>query len=224
MGAILYISNYFFGLNKYKEVKYLIIDEMQDYSFATYSVLNSIFNCNKTILGDINQCIEKVMTIDDLKKLEEILNCELINMNKTFRSTYEIMEFASKIKGLSFDCFDRHGEKPQIINVSDYNSQVKNIIETNKSYNSIALLTKNAEEAKKLYQELYDIDDISLNISYDEQMSKVCIMPSYMAKGLEFDIVIIPNYNKSNYCKTIDLNMLYVSSTRALHKLYLLKK
>ena len=57
----------------------------------------------------------------------------------------------------------------------------------------------------------------------DEQISKVCIMPTYMAKGLEFDMVVIPNYNKENYSTSLDFNMLYVSVTRALHKLYLLK-
>lgn len=223
IGAILYISNYFFGLNKYKEVKYLIIDEMQDYSFATYSVINSIFDCNKTVLGDINQCLEKIMSKDDLKLLEQMLNADYIELTKAYRSTFEITSFANKIKNTGCECFDRHGEKPLIIDNKDYNKVIGNIVKENLDYNSIAILTKTASEAKDLYEQLSSVEDLSLNIDYDEQISKVCIMPTYMAKGLEFDMVIIPNYNKENYSTSLDFNMLYVSVTRALHKLYLLK-
>ena len=62
VGALLYIKNFFFGMEKRKEVKYLVVDEMQDYSFVDYSVFNQIFDCNKIVLGDINQCVEKIMT------------------------------------------------------------------------------------------------------------------------------------------------------------------
>ena len=222
LGAILYITNYFIGLDKYREVKYLIIDEMQDYSFATYAVINEIFKCNKTILGDINQCLEKVMSKQDLIHLQEMLNADYIELNKSYRSTFEICSFANKIKGIETDCFERHGNNPQIINTDSLNASINKIVLDNQKHNSIAILTKTASEAKNVYEQLSLIDDVSLNIDYDEQISKVCIMPAYMAKGLEFDVVIIPNYNKHNYKSVLDMNMLYVSSTRALHELYLI--
>lgn len=215
IGAIMYISNYFLGINKFNEVKYLIIDEMQDYSFATYDVLNTIFPCNKTILGDINQCIEKVMSKQDLQLLTEMLNVDYVEMNKSYRSTYEITEFASKLKGIQVEPFKRYGKKPELVKTNNLNLVVKNLL----NHNSIAVLTKTIKEAKQVFESLNQIDDLSLNIDYNEQINKVCVMPSFMAKGLEFDAVVVPNYCKQNYSNVFDLNILYVSATRALHQL-----
>lgn len=223
LGAVLYITNYFFGLNKYKEVKYLVIDEMQDYSFPAYAVMSEIFDCNKIVLGDINQCIEKVMTTDDLQKLSQMLGAEYCELTRAYRSTYEITTFANKIKNIVTDSFARHGDKPKVLDNQNYNEEIAKLVKENENYNSVAILTKTASEAKELYEKLYSIEDMSLNITYEEQIEKVCIMPAYMAKGLEFDVVIIPNYNKNNFKTVLDFNMLYISITRALHKLYLLK-
>jgi len=222
LGALLYITNYFFGLSKQKKVKYLVIDEMQDYSFVHFDVFNSIFDCNKTILGDINQCIEKIMSKDDLLKLVDMLKCEVIEMNKAYRSTYEIVEFANKIKTTNCKSVERHGSEPKVLN-NDINSAMTEILKECENFNSIAILTKTKEEALEVYKNLCVVDNVSLNIEYNTDVERVCIMPSYMAKGLEFDAVVIPNYNKKNYKNTLDINLLYVSSTRALHSLYLLK-
>lgn len=223
LGGVMFIANYFFGLPKFKEVKYLIVDEMQDYSFAIYDVLNSIFDCNKTILGDINQCIEKVMTEQDLIYLNQMLGTQYFQLKKAYRSTQEITNFASKIKGITLDAFARHGEQPNIVSTTNLQKTITEIVEQNGEYNSIAILTKNATEAKHVYEQLYNISDLSLNINYDEQIAKVCIMPSYMAKGLEFDVVIVPNYNQQKYHSLLGKNLLYVSATRALHKLYIIE-
>jgi DNA helicase-2/ATP-dependent DNA helicase PcrA len=42
-----------------------------------------------------------------------------------------------------------------------------------------------------------------------------------MAKGLEFDEVIIPQVEEGNYYSEIDRSMLYVAATRAMHRLTL---
>lgn len=223
LAPLLYIANYFFGLSKRKEVKYLIIDEMQDYSFVHYVIFKSIFDCNKTILGDINQCIEKIMTKKDLNTLTEMLNAEYIELNKSYRSTYEIMTFANNIKQIECEKVERFGGEPVLIDASLNDvDKIVNEIANSESFNSIAILTKNQEEAKTIYMHLNTIEDASLILSTDEELAKVSIMPSYIAKGLEFDAVIIPYYNSKNYSSYLDKNLLYVSSTRAMHKLYLL--
>lgn len=223
LAPLLYITNYFLGLNKHNEVKYLIIDEMQDYSFVAYEVFNQVFDCSKTVLGDINQCIEKIMSNDDLNRLATILNADFIQLDKSYRSTFEIAEFANKQKNISYACVARHGQPVQVLDSCDLQNDIKHIIEQCGEYNSIAILTKDKKEAFELYQILDDLEDVSLNIDYDAGLSKLCIMPSYMAKGLEFDAVIIANANDKNYSSFLDKNLLYVSCTRALHKLFLLK-
>ena len=71
--------------------------------------------------------------------------------------------------------------------------------------------------------ELSDIDGLELVTSVDQSYGKICIIPSYIAKGLEFDAVIIPDYNAKNYKSFLDNNLLYVACTRALHELVLIK-
>lgn len=226
LAPILYLTNYFFGIEKRKEVKYLIIDEMQDYSFIHYDIFNQIFDCNKTILGDINQCIEKIMTKEDLAALVNMLNAEYIELNNSYRSTYEITDFANGLKNITSKKVERHGEVPKEEKIDIKNLSKKiNEINVEGKHNSIAILTKNENEAKQIYAELFDLENVSLNLTPDEEPNKICIMPSYVAKGLEFDVVIIPYYNKTNYKNFVDNNLLYVSATRALHvlKLYNIK-
>lgn len=222
LAPILYITNYFSGLDKYKEVKYLIIDEMQDYSFVAYSVFNDIFDCNKTVLGDINQCIEKIMDENDLKKLNELLDAEFIELNKAYRSTYEITQFANAQKNIDSKSIARHGKNVQILSSKNLYDEILKVVQGGQNYDSIAILTKNKKEALLLYQNLSGLEQVSLNMDYETPVSKICIMPSYMAKGLEFDVVVIPNSNDKNYSSYIEKNLFYVSCTRALHELYLI--
>ncbi len=222
LAPLLYITNYFMGLKKRSEVKYLIVDEMQDYSFVCYSVLSSIFDCKKILLGDINQCIEKIMTKDDLDKLTQMLDAEYIELTKAYRSTYEITDFANKIKNLNVQKFERHGNVPKIIEAKNINNYISEFAQ-NAEYNSVAIITKDEERARELYMELSDIDGLELVTSADQSYGKICIIPSYIAKGLEFDAVIIPDYNAKNYKSFLDNNLLYVACTRALHELVLIK-
>ena len=222
LAPLMYLTNYFIGLKQKNEVKYLIIDEMQDYSFVHYSIFNQIFKCNKTILGDINQCIEKIMNEKDLEALTKMLDAQYIQLNRSYRSTYEISEFAKKLKDLNCKSVERHGEQPQIqnLNKQQFTEEIQEICQNN-NYNSVAILTKNEEEAKNVYMLMSNIEDVSLLLSSNDQQSKISIMPSYLAKGLEFDVVVVPYYNSKNYKNYIDNNLLYVSCTRALHKLCL---
>jgi DNA helicase-2/ATP-dependent DNA helicase PcrA len=48
----------------------------------------------------------------------------------------------------------------------------------------------------------------------------VIILPSYIAKGLEFDVVLAFNF-KVNYNNDIERRLLYIVCTRALHRLVL---
>lgn len=87
-------------------------------------------------------------------------------------------------------------------------------------YKTVALITKTQEDSNILYDKLKDKLEINLinsnNLNYD---SNINILPSYLSKGLEFDSVIIINKNKYKEDSIIDMKLLYVSMTRALHKL-----
>lgn len=222
LGALLYLKYYFFGIQKQQNIKYLIIDEMQDYSFLHYEVFNALFDCNKIVLGDINQCIDKIMTEEDLKILAKVLNADVIKLDKAYRSTYEIAEFCNGIKGITCEITKRHGEKPIIISCAknEFFNSITEQINNMQKYDSIAILVKNESQAKDVYANLSGLAELGLCLGGNDEIRRITVMPSYIAKGLEFDAVIVPYYN--NYLSQLDKNLLYVSCSRALHELILI--
>ncbi len=224
IAPILYIKNYILGLMKYKDVKYLVIDEMQDYSPIHYELFNEMFNCDKTVLGDVYQCLEKIIEEKDLDKYAHMLNAEeIIKLNKTYRSTYEIVEFSDKIKNLNSNKVDRHGEDVHVQiceNIKNEAKYIENLIKNEKNYETIAIICKTQKQAELYYSYISGIEDLNL-LNENGEISKIMIMPASVCKGLEFDMVILPNVSSENYKNFLDKNMLYVSCTRALHKLCL---
>ena len=176
------------------------------------------------MLGDINQCIEKVVLDEDLNKYAKIIGAnEIITLNKTYRSTCEITNFANKIKNLKCQCVDRHGEDVQVFefdNIQNECKKISELVKNNPQFQDIAIICKDKIEAQKYYSYLGEIEELNL-IEEGSALSKIMIMPASICKGLEFDMVILPNVSKDNYNSFLDKNLLYVSSTRALHKLYL---
>jgi len=193
LAPLLYITNFYFGLTKRNEVKYLIIDEMQDYSFVHYSIFNDVFDCKKIFLGDINQSIENKMTKQDLQTIAKMFNMEYVEMNKSYRSTAEITNFANEIMGLDVQATLRHGQKPKVYqtDAQKVGELVDKILQENGDFLSCAVLTSDKNCAKNVYQSIKNGENVSLNLNYDEKLSKICIMPWHMSKGLEFDVVIV---------------------------------
>ena len=77
-------------------MKYLVIDEMQDYTPIQFAVLNRMYPCQKTILGDFGQVLNPCHhhSLDEIRKIYK--DAQFIALNKSYRSTYEIMDFAKK--------------------------------------------------------------------------------------------------------------------------------
>ena len=87
------------GKGKHRDVKHLIIDEMQDYSYLQYRILSGLFACPMTILGDKAQTMDEAEQ-DVTRFLPELFGAQthVIVMNKSYRSTVEIGEYAASIK------------------------------------------------------------------------------------------------------------------------------
>ena len=222
--ALIYIKFKLSGSREFDNFKHIVIDEAQDYGEFTFYVLRKMFkNSTFSIYGDLAQSLYSYRSIGDWECLNKIFKkMEIQKLNKSYRTTIEIMEEANKInKHLGLDCAEpviRHGEKVEYTNkdISDLLDDMKD------KYNSIAIITKDQQNADVNYKSLkkqYNINLInSSNLKYD---SGINILPSYLSKGLEFDAVII--LNKDDYDKNsiLDMKLLYVSMTRALHKLYI---
>lgn len=225
----LYIHAAFEGLHESSIVKHLVIDEMQDYTPVQYAVINLLFKCQKTILGDFGQFINQnhLYTLEDLMQLYD--EAELAMLTKSYRSTYEIISFAKQIKSTGeIEAIERHGKAPEIIKCLDQQEElmhIRNRIDAFEQggYASLGIIAKTNYDAKHLYDLLSSDYDVHL-ISPESTcfVNGVSITSIKMSKGLEFDEVIIPYVNSEIYNTEDDRNLLYIACTRAMHKLSLL--
>lgn len=225
----LYLYAAFEGLKKSGMTRHLVIDEMQDYPPIQYAVVNLLFQCPKTILGDFHQSVNPnhLHKLDDIRQLYGA--AEFVELRKSYRSTYEIISFARRIAGTgSIEAFGRHGDPPVLFGCrsrSDEFMQIKREIEafSQSSYVSLGIITKTHRSAKLLYDALASSYDVHL-ISPESTrfVNGISILSVPMSKGLEFDAVLIPYADEETYSTQYDRSLLYIACTRAMHRLTLL--
>ena len=216
-----YMKGLLEGFPYEKNIQQVVIDEAQDYSYLQYLIISKIFrNSNFTILGDVNQTINPYYKYDSLDVLANIFpKSKCISLTKTYRSSPEIIDFTNKILGLSHVCAIRKTEKVPLIQRTDDTSLVKDIEYLRGRYKSVAVITRDSNTANELYEKLHEDMPISLLNSQSEEFNKeLVVLPAYLAKGLEFDSVIVYSDKKSKYQRN-EKNLLYVACTRAQHEL-----
>lgn len=239
LSSLIYLKAKINGIDEYGKYKQIVIDEAQDYGEFTFFSLKFILkNAAFSIFGDLAQSIYQYRSIENW---ESVLNNTFRNQGdiqyllKSYRTTTEIMDSANNItKYIKLNTAKpviRHGKKVSFIKYTEKNEQIsliKRILEQYKTqnYKTIAIICKNEEEAQELYikLEMNDIKNITLNDT--EYNGGICIIASYLAKGLEFDGVIISNSGEEEYNsnKIIDMKLLYVAMTRPLHELTIFYK
>ncbi|VFC59707.1 helicase, UvrD family [Clostridioides difficile] len=224
----IYIHAAYEGIQEDKIIRHVVIDEMQDYTPIQYAVINLLFKCKKTILGDFGQLVNPnhTHTLDDMRQLYN--EGELVTLNKSYRSTFEIINFAKKVQDVSsLEPIERHGEEPALVkctNKQDEVSKIKiEIEEFKKSDNAtLGIILKTDSDAEVIYNALKQEYSVNLISSESSSFTKgVSITSIKRSKGLEFDEVIIPSVNSKTYYSDYDRSLLYIACTRAMHKLKL---
>lgn len=218
----LYLKSLLIGFNTNHVIKEVVIDEAQDYTKLQYLIIKKTFKrANYTILGDTNQTINPYYKYSSLEDIKDIFDSSLyITLTKTYRSTDKIIDYTNKILGLNHTVAIRNGTSSNIIfkdNVTkeDFMQDINNLKNTSKS---IAIITKNDEEAEYIYNLLCKDTDIMLIDAYSHIKRDLVVLPSYIAKGLEFDSVIIYTDINNKYTEE-DKYLYYTSCTRAQHNL-----
>lgn len=218
----LYIKSLLVGFNTNHVIKEIVIDEAQDYNKLQYLIIKKTFKTsNYTILGDTNQTINPYYKYDSLEELTSIFeSSKYITLTKTYRSTGKIIDYTNKILGLNHVTAIRNDKANDIIfrnNITknDFLTDINNLKTTSKS---IAIITKNDSEAEEVYNMLKDDLDIMLIDGFGHIKRDLVVVPSYVAKGLEFDSVIIYT-DKDNKYQEKDKYLFYVACTRAQHNL-----
>ena len=216
------------GIEENRFVKHLVIDEMQDYTPIQFAALNRMYPCQKTILGDFGQVLNPchLHSLDEIRRIFK--DAEFVSLNKSYRSTYEIMEFAKRIcNQSSLEMIERHGEQPKSIYCENIDREIASMAALIKEFEeggnvSLGIVVKTDADAKRWYDLLSEEHSLHLILQDSTSFTNgVSITSIRMAKGLEFDEVIVPDVDCRNYASDYDRNLLYIACTRAMHKLTL---
>ena len=237
IAALLYIKYYLFGNEKFKKYRQVVVDEAQDFGKFTFYMLKLLIsNATFSVFGDVAQGIYSYKSIDDFNEiLEDVFKeAEYIKLKKSYRTSIEIMNEANKISkeiGLDEALPVIRSAGPVIkskINKSDKENYIVNQVKKYKEagFKSIAIIYKNQKELVNMNKKLKE-NNIESEIIYKDQEKYeggICLLTSYLSKGLEFDVVIIADAEDEiyKYDNRLDMKLLYVSMTRALHKLELI--
>jgi DNA helicase II / ATP-dependent DNA helicase PcrA len=215
------------GVHTYDHVKHLLVDEMQDYTPTQYAVLSRVFKCKKTILGDVNQTVNPY-SASSAEGIEQIFpHGDLVKLWRSYRSTWEITHFAQGIvNNPNLIPMERHGETPELLGFNNSEEElagIKKLLDqfSRSGHHSLGIICKTRHQADALYQKLKAPDIHLLTADSTSFSNGIIITTAHLAKGLEFDEVIVPQASADNYQTDVDKRMLYIACTRAMHKLTL---
>ncbi|PFH82478.1 RNA polymerase recycling motor HelD [Bacillus sp. AFS088145] len=222
------------GFQSNVTIKFVLVDEAQDYSPFQFEFLKRLFPSAKmTVLGDFNQAIfahaSEMGDFNVLKGLYGPDETKVINLTRSYRSTKPIVEFTRRLipGGNLITPFERVGDKPvltQLSNREDLHSHIASKIEDLKKseFNTIAVICKSAEESLEAYEALKVVEGIKhVKRNSVEYEQGVVIIPAYLAKGIEFDAVIIYDASAQVYGDERLRRLFYTACTRAMHQLHL---
>lgn len=222
------------GSGTNRKFQYVFVDEMQDYSVAQLMYLKHAFPRAKfTLLGDSEQTLFKDVTepqilLAKLKQAFHVKRANLITLNRSYRSTAQITNFAAALlpDGHKIQAFSREGDLPKVI-IAD-NEQQAVVDMTNlcrdelQQYGTIAILTKNMAESEHVATLLHELKPSLLNDGDRSLPKGIVVLPIYLAKGLEFDSVIAYNVSEANFPGRLWRGTLYTIASRAMHQLHLI--
>lgn len=229
---MLYLKGALYGIPRKESIRHVIIDEVQDYTPLQMEIIRQLFPSSSfTVVGDLNQSINPYANIGNINTLKDIFRGQEtahIRLGKSYRSTREITQFCKSILGLDeeIETINRKGPKPcvRIITGKDecaaaLGASIGEMLDC--GYKSMAVICRTRSETEELYQRLCRYVSCHLVTKSDSGFPKgISILPSYLAKGLEFDVAYILNLDQP-YRGNEERNLFYTACTRALHRLFI---
>ena len=233
IASVLYLHHGLQGFPEASALKQIIIDEAQDVSpFAVFVLKTIAKNAFFTLLGDVCQGIFDWEGITDWQATQDVLgDSDFFTLDKSYRSTMEIMAQANKVLTRIGDgryraeCVERHGQA--VAQLRCKQSELPDMIVSavtaaqQRGMNTVAIVGRTAAQCAALYTALQQqLPSITLITGADtDYHGGVSVLPVYLAKGMEFDTVILADVDALER----DLKMMYVALTRALSELVMVR-
>ena len=218
-------------------IRHLIVDEMQDYSWLQFAILQRLFSCRMTILGDRAQTMDARQS-DAMKFLPEIFGRDIrrIVMNKCYRNTVPIASWANRLAGITdMELVEREGapvREERFGTLKEALDEAAEDLAEKPSFETAALITLTREDAGQAYQYLkevlerrgYDTRNRLNHLHRDSSSFSrgLTVTTFYLAKGLEFERVymVFPKEDPASEARRALLVQAgYIAATRAMHEL-----
>ncbi len=216
---LVYIRLFFKESTIFDKYNHLLIDECQDLNIFEREVINKLFKCSKTYLGDRNQ---RLFIQESYK---DKFDGDVITLNNSYRSSKQIFDFLNKIiKNQGVNTVNREGKEVEVVEFSDNKEMIDKLIEVINNYKgkSLGIITKSFKDSKRIYERLKNKCRVNLLNYNGKDIKRGCVIGClFLAKGLEFEKVIVLEANESKYHSDIDRNYLYIGCSRAMHELSL---
>lgn len=238
LAALIYIKSFIAPNKDYEKIRHVVIDEAQDLGeFNFFTLKKTLPHATFSIFGDLAQSIYDYRGINNWDEVNQTMfddKGEIINFNKSYRTTSEIMTVADDVAesiGLNrSDLVVRHGNKVNVTEIETEQNIPKYIAQKiceykEKGYKNIAVISKTDLLSNYINDDLAElginIPNVSSNDDLNDEKFRICTISNQLSKGLEFDAVIINNANETIYSSSniLDMKLLYVAITRALHEL-----
>lgn len=233
--ALIYLKLRMKGPGEYSKFRHAVVDEAQDLGEFHFYALDSLLSGSTfTIVGDLAQAIfgyRGISRWQDVKERALGGRADIVELRKSYRTTVEIMQVANRVvEALGLSAAEpvvRHGEPVNFIPCGPQGMvpAIERLISQYKQAGrrNIALICKTEEAVWQLGRALQEAGVAAVPITPESTGfgAGVCIIPSYLSKGLEFDAVILCDASQEVYRETnlTDMHLLYVAMTRALHRL-----
>lgn len=233
----LYLKELVEGLRSSSDIRQVFVDEGQDYSAFQYAFFKKMFpRARMTVLGDFSQAIftqstELSSAGSPLVNLYGAADTRVFRLNRSYRSTREIVEFTKAIlpEAADIEPFDREGAKPLLIQTQSAQQKAESIAAHLKQlqaegFDSIGIVTRTAAEAREAIEQLAALgcsDLKEITKTTPEFKKGTLILPVYLAKGVEFDAVLIYDASANAYSRESERKLFYTACTRAMHRLTL---
>jgi DNA helicase-2/ATP-dependent DNA helicase PcrA len=238
LASLLYLQFHLFGIKKELRARNVVIDEAQDYSyFQLYALKSALETDMFTIVGDLAQGIHSYRGLNDWSIVKEDIfpRATYTTLQKSYRTTVEIMQAANDILSLlpldlpKVEPVVRHGHKPVFYYWNEEIEAVEKIkAEIQRFYSegmkTIAVIGKTERECvkiEKLFRKHASGELRTQLLRENEEINQedLIIVHSQLAKGLEFDVVLLFALDEVFELSEIELKLLYVAMTRPLHRL-----
>ncbi|WP_201715333.1 RNA polymerase recycling motor HelD [Rossellomorea arthrocnemi] len=242
LAILLYLQSHLFGIDKYYKAKNIVIDEAQDYSYMQlYSLKRALETDMFTLVGDLAQGIHSYRGLQSWEPVYRDIfpRATYTELQKSYRTTIEIMEEANKLLSLLPYDFPkvnpvvRHGDSPsfnEYVELDELASLIEKKVDAGREggFQTFAVIGKSMKDCLKISEILQKRRPGKVKLLEEQESipkDQIVVVPSYLSKGLEFDVVFIAAVDEAfNPKNELDIKLQYVAMTRPLHKLAFIGK